>query len=170
MSTKTDYTQDEWDLLQGAILEAGGAVMALEPGGMVRESLAVFRALDEAAEEYADNPLIVALTDFGGESAESEEDTESAAADTTSDVPEASSDPQAAKESMLQQLRQAVSILQAKGSPREVEAYREVVVAVAVKTAAATKTGGFLGIGGKRIDSEELQLIGEIKDAVGYVD
>lgn len=157
-------------MLQGAVLEAGAAVMALKPGGMVRESLAVFKALDEAAEEYADNPLIVAITDIGGESAEGEENAESAPADTSTDAPEAPVDPQAAKAVMLQQLSQAVSILQARGTPREVEAYRELVVAVAVKTAAATKTGGFLGIGGERIDSQELQLIGEIKDALGYVD
>lgn len=164
MSEKSDYTAEEWDLLQNAMLEAGAVMMALHPGGMIRESLAVFKALDEAFEEYADNPLIIELIDVDQEESGSVEEKPEG------DSPESNGDIETNKQSALQMLNQAVAILQTKGTPREVEAYREVVVGIAVKTAAATKSGGFLGLGGQRIDTQELQLIGEIKEALGFID
>jgi hypothetical protein len=48
----SNFSADEINLLRRTILEAGAAMVALEPGGMIRQALAVFKALAEADETF----------------------------------------------------------------------------------------------------------------------
>lgn len=153
MSSKNDYTPAEWELLQRSILEAGAAMVALQTGGFVRESLAVFKTLEEARERYPEGSLIAQLAD---------EDTEPYAAAGIPAVPDQASYPENVK-AMLSMLRQAVSVLEQKGTAEELEHYRTLVVHVVEQVARASRTGSFLGIGGKPINEEEAALIAEIR-------
>ena len=69
MSTKADYSKDEWDSLLKAPMMAAMAVVAASPSGpigVVKEMFAVGKGLLEGAEGTT-NPLIAAVVaDFKG--------------------------------------------------------------------------------------------------------
>ena len=51
-------------------------------------------------------------------------------------------------------------------SPAEVQAYKDTIRAVAKATAEASKEGGFLGIGGKRVSADEQTALDRIDSAL----
>ena len=67
---------------------------------------------------------------------------------------------------MAVQLKEALSIIDAKGSPEDADACRRFVVAVARAAAEAHEEGGFIGIGGKKISDEEAEALKEIQAVV----
>jgi hypothetical protein len=72
-----------------------------------------------------------------------------------------------AKAKMLDDIKQATTIVSTKGSADEVTAYKKLMVDVAQNVADAAKEGGFMGIGGVQVNDAEKQAIGEIRSAVG---
>jgi hypothetical protein len=62
---------------------------------------------------------------------------------------------------------QAREILAAKSSPEEANAYKAWVLGVVERVINRTKQGGFLGIGGERVDTEEAQFRDELAAALG---
>lgn len=154
MSSKTDYAPEEWELLQTSILEAGAAMIALQTGGMVRESLALFRALDEAREHHPADSLIYELAN---------EDTEPYA--TNAATAEESEQPTYMENvrAMLSMLEQAVRLLEQKATAEELDEYRRLVMDIVDRVARASRTGGIFGIGGKPINEEEAELIAQIQ-------
>jgi hypothetical protein len=66
-----------------------------------------------------------------------------------------------------EQLRKAMTVLEAKASAAEIDEYKRFVMTVAQAAAAAHKEGGFLGIGGKQISDAENQALDEISNALG---
>ena len=62
-----------------------------------------------------------------------------------------------------ERLREALAILGEKGSPEDVEGYKQLVLAIAQAAAEAHKEGGFIGIGGKPISDEEKAALDEIR-------
>jgi hypothetical protein len=168
MSVRSDFTPEEWDLLRRTFLEAGAAMMALHEGGLIRESLAVFRALDDAEETFEGDELIAALLQVQAE--DNQEESVEPGSDTTQEVesPQDNSPTyEENKAAMLEMCRKSVALLQEKATPEQVRDYQEVVMDVAERVASATKTGSFLGIGGKRIDDKEAALLDEIREALG---
>jgi hypothetical protein len=70
------------------------------------------------------------------------------------------------KESALNTIKEGLLVVSQK-SPADLEAYRQLVLSVAQKTAEASKEGGFLGIGGTRVSKEEEQALASIKAVLG---
>lgn len=182
MSTKEDYTSEEWSTLQQALLETGALMVFLEPGREFRESLEIFETLDEAMEKYRDNPVIVSIADMFTavqEEIEAEQDDEQAELDNDADSVESESQIEESaagpsyednKSMTFSLLKEAIRILSLKGNPREVQDYRHLVIDVAEEVAKVSKTGSFLGFGGQRIDDDEARLIGEIKNVIGLIE
>ena len=71
-----------------------------------------------------------------------------------------------AKSKMLDDIKQAVAILSAKGSPQEIATYKKLMVDVAEKVANAAKEGGFMGVGGTLVNDAEKTAISDIQKAV----
>jgi hypothetical protein len=68
---------------------------------------------------------------------------------------------------VLDRVKSAVDVVAKKGSPAEVDAYRNMLVGVARKSAEASTEGGFLGFGGVRVSSAEQAFMNEVKQAAG---
>ncbi len=51
---------------------------------------------------------------------------------------------------------------------KDADEYRLWIITIAQKVAEATKEGGFLGIGGKRVTVAEMAALKEIAEAIGY--
>ena len=157
MSMKNDYTDTEWKAIATAPVAAGLLITlsdASGPIGVAKEALAVGRAISESA--VGDAPEIVkalaeSVKSGGGRPA-------------LPDVPAGNRDQM--KEALTGVIKAAVGALQSK-SPAEVGPYKVWLASVAVKVAQASKEGGFLGIGGTLVSSDEQQALRQLADLLG---
>jgi hypothetical protein len=151
MTRKGDFNADEWSTVVDGPLYAGMRVISAGRGGTLRESLAMGRVYQEARQHHGESELLDELVKSPP-----------------------SIDPDRVREAggniaivTSQQLRDAIGILEAKGTPPEVDAYKRFVMTVAQAVASAHKEGGFLGIGGEEISDAENQALDEISGALG---
>ena len=125
MTTKSDFSTEEWQLILEAPPSAGLIVVTAQRGGSFRESIAMAKAYVEARQEHGESELLDEIV-----SAKPERDHthyHSAAE---------------LKEHGLQHLRDSVALLERKATPVEVEEYRRFIVTLAHKVAAAHREHG----------------------------
>ncbi|MDQ2675927.1 MAG: hypothetical protein M3Y34_03895, partial [Actinomycetota bacterium] len=137
MTQKADFNAEEWDTLRQGPAVAAVMVIASDRGGTVRESLAVGKEYTQAAQD-APGSLI---------------------AEIASDPPridrETLGTPQELPVRGPEVIGRAVSLMEAKGTAEEVDEFKRFCLDVGEHAAEATKSGGFLGIGGKHISESE---------------
>ena len=157
MSTKNDYTVDEWKAIAGAPVAAGLLITlsdASGPVGIAKEAMAVSKAIVESAQ--GDAPEVVkALADVvktGGGRTE------------LPDVP--AGDRAAIKNALTAVIQSALRAVESK-SPGEADAYKEWLLSVAGKVAQASKEGGFLGFGGTVVSADEEAALKQLTDVLG---
>lgn len=151
MTRKADFNAEEWSQLVAGPMYAALQVISADRGGTLRESLALGRAYEEARTAHGQSEFLDELV---------------------SSPP--SIDPSQLREAgdrvgqvVSDRLHGAMSILQAKAAPQEIDDYKRFVMTVAQAVAAAHKEGGLLGIGGKQISDAENKALDEISAALG---
>jgi hypothetical protein len=124
MTDKSAFTDEEWKAISEGPATAGMIVLTAEHGGTFRETFALAKAYTEAREQQGTSEVLDAIVHerpqfdrhrFGNE--------------------------QTLQTEGVDQLRQAASALQVKGTPEDVEAYRTFVLELAQRVAAAHKEG-----------------------------
>jgi hypothetical protein len=160
MSTRQDYSDEEWTLLLKAPGMAGIAVVAAEPSGPI----GVFKELSSMGK------WILAA----GESAEAGTLPAAIVADMRAiaekklppppdeRIPAAELQPRT-----LETLRKAQTVLAAKATPAEAEAYKQWILDVVTNIARAAKEGTVFGFGATLVGDKERALVREIADALG---
>lgn len=149
MTGKPDYTDEEWKLLREAPTSAGMLVIQADRGGAIRETFSMAKAYTEARQEHGSSQL---LDDIVSEKPEVDRTRFQSIEDLRS--------------SLLQHIRDAMSLLQEKASPEELEEYRRFLMQVANRVAEAHREG-FLGMSGDRVSEAEQKSLGEIAEAAG---
>jgi len=161
MTTKADYTEEEWAQLVQAPLTVGMLVimsdlhitsMAGEMKGMLKGMME--QPVPEGAEE-----LVGSLQEDIQAKAENKEKMESP---DTSDK-----DAEAVVGEMMQSLSDAAALVDAKCAGEEAAGYKQWLMAVAEATAEAGKEGGFLGIGAVRVSDKEKSAMEQISQTLG---
>lgn len=150
MTKKADFNADEWTTVVEGPLLAGMRVITADRGGTIRESIAMGQVYAQARRQQGGSELLDELV----------------ASPPTMDPQRMQSAGQGGKVS-LDQLSRAVELLEQKGSPDELDAYKGFVRAVADAVARAHKEGGFLGVGGKEVSAEEQAALDEIEGVLG---
>jgi hypothetical protein len=156
MSTKADFTKEEWELLLKAPLMAGMAVVAASPSGpigMVQEMFAVSKGILQGT-EGATNPLIGALM------------ADVKAGNRPSMPAERPADIAQAKAQALGGCREVAALLGRK-APGEAEGFKRWLLTTAQRAAEAAKEGGFLGMGGVQVSDAEKAALAEVAGALG---
>jgi hypothetical protein len=145
MTTKADFTEEEWKTVLEAPPAAGLMVAAAQRGGSFRESFGIAKAYTEARKQHGDSALLdeIAATKPAMDHTRHHSLDELRAAS-------------------LKHLTDAVAILETKANPDEVEQYKKFVVSLAERVAAAHREG-FLGLSGERVSDAETAAINEIK-------
>jgi hypothetical protein len=64
----------------------------------------------------------------------------------------------------LEQTRLSLSLVGAKGSSEELDAFRRLLYGIAEKVANAAREGGFLGFGGKQISDDERSFLDDLRN------
>jgi hypothetical protein len=156
MSTKNDYSAEEWKAIAAAPVAAGLFISLSDAGGPVgsaKEALAVGRAITESA---ASGPEIVkALADSIRSAGDRPE---------LPEVPKG--DRATMKAALLSQLTTAATAVASK-SPAEADAYNMWLYSVATKVSEAAKEGGFLGFGGTLVSDEEREGLRQLAETLG---
>ena len=142
---------------------AGMAVSAAEPGGLwslVKEGFASSSALAAAKSDAGSSDLVKAVvSDY--ETSEGPSSIQEALRKRL-----AGAKPADAVQRSLANLREVSAILDAK-APNDAPAFKAWLSGISQKVAAASKEGGFLGIGGMQVSEAEKATLGDIAKALG---
>jgi hypothetical protein len=138
------FSPDEWKLVVEAPPSAGTLVAVASRGGSFRESFSMAKAYVEARQEHGASELLDAIV---------------------STKPKVDRSHHGSIEELeghrLQQLRDAVAVLEGKATPEEVDDYRRFVLALSERVAAAHKEGG------EDVSDPERSAIAKITSALG---
>lgn len=155
MSTKANYTREEWELLLRAPLMAALAVVAASPSGPIgtlKEMFAMGKGFMAEAEDTT--PLIAAvLADVKAGSRPS------MPAEYPRELAEVKAHALAASRAVATLLRQK--------APGEAEGFKRWLLRTARRVAEAASEGGFLGMGGVQVSDAEKAALAEVATALG---
>src|ERR1700704_4637402 len=125
MTTKSDFLPDEWQIILEAPPSAGMIVVQAQRGGSFRESIAIAKAYVEARQQHGESELLDEIV----------------AAKPERDHAHYHS-PEELKQNGLQHLRDSIALLERKATPVEVDEYRQFIITLAHKVAAAHREHG----------------------------
>ena len=157
MTTKADYTEDEWKALRRAPVVAGFAVSLADPGGpieLTKESVASMRA---AGAPPTDDELLVAVS----------QDALAQQQQRHNVMKELDLKAATVREQVVEELGRVNEILDAKATPEEAAAFRQWILQAAQASADAAKEGGFMGIGATRVSEGEKAMIAKLGEVLG---
>jgi hypothetical protein len=158
MTTKADYTAEEWELLTRGPFMAAMAVVAASPSGpigVIKELSAIGKVLQEASQSGETNALINALV------------SDVKAGYRPSGTAEQVQRPEEIKDLALKTCQEVVALLGRKAPAPEVEGFKRWLLTAAQQAAEASKEGGFLGIGGVRVSAAEQAVLTELAGTLG---
>jgi hypothetical protein len=144
MTTKADFSEQEWDLIRQAPVDAGMVVITADQGGMTRETFAMAKAYAEARTQHGNSQLLDEIV-----SARPERD--HTRYHSFGEL----------KEHALQTVRDAVALLEGKASAEEVEDYRRFIGSLMDRVARRHEEHG------TAISAKEQAAIDEITAALG---
>ena len=144
MTSKTDFSPEEWKLVLEGPPSAGLIVVTAARGGSIRETIAMSKAYAEARSQHGESELLDEIV----------------AAKPQADHTRYHSAGEL-KENGLKHLRDAVALLQSKATTGEVDDYRHFVLALANKVAAAHKEDG------QSVSPAEAEAVQDITAALG---
>jgi hypothetical protein len=159
MTTKADYTDQEWAGIVRAPILAGGyiAVSDMSFFGMIGEMQSLVRAMHEHPAPDAASDLIAAVL------AELED---SEAAKEKLKLPETKNSATQAGQ-LVHQIGLDLEVLDTKSTPEETRAFKEWLLGIALAVAEATKEGGLLGVGAVRVSDKEQMALATLKRELG---
>jgi hypothetical protein len=152
MTTKTDFTEEEWVRLGRAPLVAGMAISLADPGGpieSIKESTAAIRTVLQAAQSGDHGDFVQAVACDVAEKAGRREN------------PLAGFRPKGAdaRDEVLDELRAVNALLLERTAPEERAEFVDWLRTAAQNTATAAKEGGFLGFNAQLVSEREQQML-----------
>ena len=157
MTTKSEFSEEEWNRIVRAPFVAGLAISLADPGGPIeaakesmstiksatnppsREQLLAEVALDvQALTQQRHNPL-KSYKPVKGE---------------------------APGKQVLEELRTVQATIAARATPEETAAFGQWLLTTAQAAADAAKDGGFMGFGAKQVSEGEQAMLDQVRDAV----
>jgi hypothetical protein len=144
MTTKAEFTEQEWDLVRLGPTVAGLIVITAERGGTMRETFEMAKVYASARSQHGQSELLDEIVASKPE----RDHTHYKSFDEL-------------KSAGLEHIRDAVKLLEAKATPEELEDYRGFVRGLAERVAARHEENG------TRVSASEQAAIDEIGTALG---
>ena len=159
MTTKKDFSEEEWERLERAPFVAALAISLADPGGpieAVKESMAALKTTTEAAQAGGRGELVDAVARSVVEKTQQRQN------------PLRDFKPRGALagEEILQELRAVNELVSEKATPEEAEGVREWLLESAKRAAEAAKEGGFLGFKAERVSEGEQQMLDKLREVL----
>ena len=143
MTSKSDFTPEEWQLILEAPPSAGMIVVLAQRGGTFRETIAMAKAYAEARQHHGESELLDEIV----------------AAKPERDHTHYHSYEEL-KQHGLQHLHDSVVLLESKATPAEVDEYRQFIVTLSHEVAAAHREHG------QEVSESEQSAINDITEAL----
>ena len=159
MSTKSDFTDEEWTTLVRSPMVAGMAITLADPGGpieVVKETSAALKFAIGSSSEQRD--------DLVGELAR---DTRALVEQRKNPVGDFKPRGAMAGQEIVDEISRANEIVSAKATPEEAEAFRAWIMECAQRAADAAKEGGFMGFRAERVSQGEEDMLAQLGSALG---
>jgi hypothetical protein len=159
MTTKADFTDEEWARLERAPVVAGMAISLADPGGpieVVKESAAVIRTVTEAAQSGGGGELVDSVAASFTEKAKQRQN------------PMGDFKPKGAMagQAILDELQAVNDLLTQKATPEEAAAFRNWLLTAAKRASEAAKEGGFMGFKAERVSEGEQQMLDKLGEVL----
>ncbi len=144
MTAKSDFTDEEWELVSEGPVTAGMIVLTAQSGGSIRETFALAKAYAEARGQHGESELLDVLV---------------------SEKPDFDrhrySTPELLREQGVQRIGEAAKLLEQKATLAELEAYRSFVLALAERVASAHREDG------QQVSPAEQEAVEAIRSSLG---
>jgi hypothetical protein len=159
MTSKTDFTDEEWTRLKRAPFVAGMAISLADPGGPIealKETAATLKTVLRAAEGDGRGELVNAVAREVSEEARQRKN------------PLAGFKPKGASAGVeiLDELREVNQLVSQKATPEDAAAVRDWLLDAAQEAANAAKEGGFLGFRAERVSEGEQRMLDSLREAL----
>jgi hypothetical protein len=158
VTTKSDFTDDEWSRIVRAPFVAGMAISLADPGGPIEATKETMATLKSATNPPSREQLLAEVA------------LEVQAMSQQRKSPLGGYRPTAEGASWGQQVLEELSAVQAivvsKASPEEAAAFARWMVAAAQAAADAAKEGGFMGFGAQQVSDREEAMLEQVRGAV----
>jgi hypothetical protein len=159
VTTKSDFTEDQWATLVRSPIVAGMAITIADPGGpieVVKETSAVLKFATGSSSEQRDDLVEEVARDLRG-----------LAEQRKNPVGDFKPRGTLAGKQILDELSRANEIISAKATPEEADAFRAWIMECAQRAADAAKEGGFMGFHAERVSQGEKDMLAQLGSALG---
>jgi hypothetical protein len=156
MTSKQDFTEEEWTRVRRAPLVAGFAISIADPGGPIELTKETMASMRSATLPPSQEELLASVALDVQALAQQKQNP-------LGDFKPANG------QLVLDELRAVNEIVTAKASPQEVEAFRGWLVATAQAAADAAKEGGFMGFGAEQVSAGEKQMLDRVRAALSVM-
>jgi hypothetical protein len=154
MTTKTDFTDEEWTRVLRAPFVAGMAISLADPGGPIEMSKETMTTMKSATNPPTREQL---LTEIALDIQSMTQQRES---------PISGFKPQAAQQ-ILDELGAVSEIVTTKATAEEAAAFKQWLLTTAQAAADAAKEGGFMGFGAVQVSEGEQKMLDQVRAAIG---
>jgi hypothetical protein len=160
MTSKADFTPEEWTRLKRAPFVAGMAISLADPGGpieAVKETAATLKTVMGAAERGGRGELVDAIARDVADDARQRKS------------PLAGFKPHkgaTAGVEILDELAAVNRLVAEKGTPEDAAALRDWLLEAAQEAANAAKEGGFMGFHAERVSEGEQQMLDRLREVL----
>jgi hypothetical protein len=144
MTAKSDFDDQQWKLIAEGPMTAGMVVLTAEHGGSFKETFAISHAYADARQQHGESELLDEIVSHKPQFDRHEVH-----------------GPQELHDKGLQHVADAVALLEQKATPQEVSDYRDFVINLATKVAAAHKEHG------QEISPNEQAVLDELRAKTG---
>ena len=157
MTTKSDFTEDEWLQVRRAPFVAGMAISLADPGGpieMAKESMATIKsATNPPSREQLLAEVALEIQAMAQERHNPLKDYKL-------------SKGEQAGQQILAELRAVKGIVATKATPEETTAFSQWLIATAQAAADAAKEGGFMGFRAVQVSQGEKDMLDQVRSAL----
>jgi hypothetical protein len=154
MTTKNDFTGEEWTRVLRAPFVAGMAISLADPGGPIEMSKETMTTMKSATNPPTREQL---LTEIALDIQSMTQQRES---------PISGFKPQAAQQ-ILDELGAVSEIVTTKATAEEAAAFKQWLLTTAQAAADAAKEGGFMGFGAVQVSEGEQKMLDQVRAAIG---
>jgi hypothetical protein len=158
VTTKSDFTEDEWARVVRAPFVAGMAISLADPGGPIEATKETMATLKSATNPPSREQLLAEVA-LEVEAMRQQKQSPLSGYRPAADGPPVG-------EQVLDELRAAHALVAAKAAPDEAAAYGRWLVTAAQAAADAAKEGGFMGFGAQQVSEREEAMLDQVRAAV----
>ena len=158
MTTKSDFTEEEWVRVRRAPFVAGMAISMADPGGPIELTKETSASLKSATNPPSREQLLAEIA------LDIQAMTQQRQNPLTGFKPTQGSDP---RQQMVEELGAVTAIVSSKATAEETAAFKQWLLTTAQAAADAAKEGGFLGIGAVQVSEGEKSMLEQLRAAIG---